>query len=90
MGFFDSEEGAAKCYDAAVLELRGPAASTNFEPTQADAGANPLRASVLQHIAADPVAKYVPSSSYSVDNSRWCFRVGIVLGIKTKLDISCG
>ena len=57
LGFFDSEEAAAKCYDAAVMELRGPTASTNFEPTRAAAGANPVRPSVLQQIAADPVAK---------------------------------
>ncbi len=33
LGYFDDEEAAAKAYDRAVIQLRGPAAPTNFDPT---------------------------------------------------------
>ena len=33
LGYFDSEADAAKAYDRAAVELRGPAAPTNFDST---------------------------------------------------------
>ena len=34
LGYFEDEVAAARAYDRAVLDLRGPAASTNFDPDE--------------------------------------------------------
>ena len=57
MGFFDTEEGAAKCYDAAVVGLRGPSAPTNFKGVMAEASG--LDAEVLRNVAASSLPKYL-------------------------------
>ena len=58
LGFFDCEEAAAKCYDTAVLELRGPGAPTNFEPDDAGPGSAGLKPSVLQSLTSASLPKY--------------------------------
>ena len=63
LGFFDCEEAAAKCYDAAVLELRGPGAPTNFEPEDAGPGSAGLKPSVLQNLTSASLPKYVITRS---------------------------
>lgn len=59
LGFFDTEEAAARCYDAAVLQLRGPAAATNFQPSERAGKENPLKPSVLQNLTSASLPKYV-------------------------------
>lgn len=57
LGFFACEEAAARCYDTAVLELRGPSAATNFTPEEGDRADNPLKPSILQNMAATSLPK---------------------------------
>jgi hypothetical protein len=53
--FFDGEEAAARCYDAVVVKLRGPSASTNF--ANLDPSAINLADEILQAITADAIPK---------------------------------
>lgn len=38
LGYFEDEVAAARAYDRAVLDLRGPTASTNFDPDEYGGG----------------------------------------------------
>ena len=66
LGFFDSEEAAARCYDTAVLELRGPGAPTNFEPADAAPGSAGLKPSVLQSLTSASLPKYATTGSLAL------------------------
>ena len=59
LGFFDTQEMAARCYDEAVVELRGPTSATNFEHHPSKPGAKgALKPSVLQSLTAASLPKY--------------------------------
>lgn len=56
LGFYDNEEDAARCYDAAVMELRGPMAPTNFDPRQA-VGHGILREALIETMTKSTLPK---------------------------------
>lgn len=52
LGYFDDEVAAAKAYDRAAVELRGPSAPTNFPVDE-----------LLSKAAAEDLAKLVPNEA---------------------------
>lgn len=57
LGFYETEEAAARCYDAAVVSLRGPGAATNFEGRTSNP--DEVDAEVLKNVAAACLPKSV-------------------------------
>jgi hypothetical protein len=74
LGTFDIAEEAAKVYDSAAIQLRGPDATTNFEQADDAAAAEPIPAEVAERLPRPPQAaaaaasKNASSSATSYDS----------------------
>lgn len=72
VGYYDDEEEAAREYDKAVLELRGPRAQTNLVQTQPSKPKEKLEVISLPSTTDDEVALAVQSIVAAYNSGECC------------------